>query len=369
MVRILHALSAGLDQGAINQIGQLVARLEPHFLNYVCSLETDDFRHRDGAVSRTATDSCPQRRGFDPTFLRRFSSCVRRRNPDIVHWWGSPFNLPVLAATFLGGNPPVVNSLLQAYRFRRAQQPSYLRRWLLPKRRYLVSDQYSASVLQASCSVPLNVTILSPGLASHPGSRTLRSLHSELDVPPSARFVVALGGLRGEMRFKDLIWSLDLLRVIHTDVHLIIIGEGPDLAELQQYASAVGISDFVHFVGRCNQRNVLLSQCLCLWNAKPDGADASVLEAMLEGLPVISAAGDDRHHRLVRNGETGFTVPVGDCAEFARKTSLIISDSALAAQLGTAGRILAREEFSMDAYTAGVTRVYQEVLSERRSAA
>ena len=102
-----------------------------------------------------------------------------------------------------------------------------------------------------------------------------------------------------------------------------------------------------------------------------DEADATILEAMGEGLPIISASADGTIAvRIVRTtGRQVSSYRLETALSSREKTSLIIRDSNLAERLGAGSRLLVRTEFSIEAFATGITRVYQEILAERRSAA
>jgi rhamnosyl/mannosyltransferase len=62
-------------------------------------------------------------------------------------------------------------------------------------------------------------------------------------------------------------------------------------------------------------------------------------------------------------GETGFLVPLGDRAAYARFAHKIQEDPALQARLGAAGRKRIEIEFAVDAMVAAHAALYRELLA------
>jgi glycosyltransferase involved in cell wall biosynthesis len=100
---------------------------------------------------------------------------------------------------------------------------------------------------------------------------------------------------------------------------------------------------------------------LCL----PTMADALgivLLEAAAVGIPSVAYDGGGPRD-AVRDGETGFVVPVGDIAALGRAVDVLCDDPARRAAMGAAGRRLMQREFD-DALVAGrYEQLYRDVLS------
>src|SRR5262245_39175679 len=64
------------------------------------------------------------------------------------------------------------------------------------------------------------------GAAEPPRASDLsrEALLTELELPENARLIGVVGRLTPEKRVKDLIWAADLLRVLHDNLRLLVIG-------------------------------------------------------------------------------------------------------------------------------------------------
>ncbi len=112
-----------------------------------------------------------------------------------------------------------------------------------------------------------------------------------------------------------------LLRAIATvpDVHLDLIGTGPDMEKTQQLAQQLGVDDRVHFLGqRFDVAEILAGAHVFVLSSNWEGFPRSTLEGMRAGLPVVvSDVGGSAEAIVV--GKTGFTVRPNDREELASR--------------------------------------------------
>jgi glycosyltransferase involved in cell wall biosynthesis len=140
-------------------------------------------------------------------------------------------------------------------------------------------------------------------------------------------------------RIDELIWTTDLLKVVREDIHLVIIGDGPDRARLVQFRNQIQIRDHVWFIGPRYDIARWMREAECLWTASDqEDSPLVVRESQAIGLPVI-ASDIAAHRRVVHSGRTGLLVPVGDSAVRARETIRILDDKRFAGNLAREARL------------------------------
>lgn len=124
---------------------------------------------------------------------------------------------------------------------------------------------------------------------------------------------------------------------------LLLAGNGPTLPELQAEVTALGLQEYVEFLGYrtdleryANIADVIVS---CSYR---EGLPMNIVEGMLLGKPV--AASYNRGHReLIVPDVTGYMVPPADVDAFAEKILLLLNDPVLADRMGHAGYEKARK--------------------------
>jgi glycosyltransferase involved in cell wall biosynthesis len=68
----------------------------------------------------------------------------------------------------------------------------------------------------------------------------------------------------------------------------------------------------------------------------------------------------------LKDGVTGFLVPRGNIAGLAARLDELLSDKALALEMGARGRAIAEKEYNRDYYIAKLIKVYEDCLSSRK---
>ena len=157
-------------------------------------------------------------------------------------------------------------------------------------------------------------------------------------------FVGRLAAVKG---VPVLFEALSLARNTRPDLHLTLIGDGPERAALQN--EAIPLGDAVRFVGYQSQDAVaqMLKQVQALvLPSFAEGVPVVLMEAMAAGLPVIATriAGIPE---LIDDGISGILVPPGDAAVLADAILAVTSDPARSAAMGNAGRAKVDRDFNI----------------------
>ncbi len=122
------------------------------------------------------------------------------------------------------------------------------------------------------------------------------------------------------------------------DVHLAIVGSGPESASLELLAGDLGIAGRVRFLGRLDETRkwqVLRASDAYVSSTMHEGFGLVYLEGMAAGLPVVTPNYGGQVDFL-SDGETGFLVPPEDAAALAAAIARLRANPALAAQIGRA---------------------------------
>ena len=195
-----------------------------------------------------------------------------------------------------------------------------------------------------------------------PSPLTRRQCLAELDLPESSRLVGLVGRLAPQKRVKDAIWAADLLKVIRDDVHLLILGEGPQRDRLRRYRDQVEIRDKVHFLGARADVARLLPHFDAVWSTSGfEGQSNSILEAMAAGVPVVASDIPGTRDLAVPE-TTGYLYPLGDRAKLASHTNRLLNNPDLAARLGAASRARIAAEFRVETMIERYAGLYRLVL-------
>jgi len=188
-----------------------------------------------------------------------------------------------------------------------------------------------------------------------------------LSFPAGARVLLGILRLVPQKGIDVALEALARIRPSHPDIHLVVLGEGPERARLEQQAAALGLTEAVWLPGRTGDVAAWLARSeLLVHPARWEGFGICLLEAMLAGLPVVATAVSSVPE-IVADGETGLLVPRDDATALAEALSVLLDDPARARQLGEAGRARARALFSVGHMAEGTIAVYERASAARYS--
>lgn len=168
---------------------------------------------------------------------------------------------------------------------------------------------------------------------------------------------------------KAVDWLLSLapdLLARLPDHDLLLVGQGPQQAELQQIVTAAGLANRVHFAGWRPDIPVLLAACdLLLLPSRWEGMPNIVLEAMASGRPVAATCADGVRELLGDQAEMQ-TADFGDRERFLANAVRLVRDQELAQRIGQANRRRAATRFSRQAMIRAYEELYQQLVPPNR---
>ena len=358
MKRVLFVLPVVEPSWAMNQ----ARLLAPHLLAagydvHVCTLGA-------GAATLGWGQPVPStaiagRGPLDPVALIHLRRHIGRLAPQLVHAW-LPTTQPRLRLLPLverrvpwllsqaGFAPPA--TWLQAH---------LESRHLAGVADWTVSDPAAAAIARASGLNANRVHWIASGVAAaREPTQSRAQWMAELGLPPDVFMIGGVGRLLVERQWKDLIWAADMLKYIRRDIHLLICGVGPQRRRLERYRRQVQIEDQVHFLGARHDVLDWLPHLDGFWSGRADRAQPlALLEAMAAGVPSIGTRLSGAE-QVIRHGQSGFLVPVGDRAGIARLTRKLLDDRPLARALGQCGREHVAASFSQQRMAEAFLRLY-----------
>lgn len=362
--RLLHIIPT-LDQaGAEKQLSLLARGLDPEWFDiHVCVLTRTGPLAAELEAAGIPPWPIEKRWKLDPFALRRLVQLILRLKPDLVHTWLFAGNSYGRAAAVRAGVPSIVAT-------ERCVDPwkvwheFAIDRYLARHTAKIVVNSFGVRDFYVAHGLPAEKFVLIPnGVgAAPPSSRTREEWLTQLGLPPSTRLIGAVGRLWPQKRIKDLIWITELLKNVRDDLHLLIVGDGPQRARLERYSHVINIEDRVHFLGHRGDVSEMMPHFDVLLLASGfEGLPNSVMEAMAAGVPVVATDIPGNRDLVVEN-VTGFLVPKGDRGEFASRVQQILNDRELAQRLGESGKQRIAEHFSIEKMVRSHAELYRELL-------
>jgi glycosyltransferase involved in cell wall biosynthesis len=142
----------------------------------------------------------------------------------------------------------------------------------------------------------------------------------------------------------------------------VLVGAGPDRAQLEALAAELGIADRVVFAGWSDEvRRLLPTFDLLVQPSRREGFGIALVEAMLAELPVVATDAGGMGEVVV-NGVTGVTVRPEDPAAVAQAAGDLLADPDRRREMGRAGRRTALERFGAETMAGRFTALYGRIL-------
>jgi glycosyltransferase involved in cell wall biosynthesis len=297
------------------------------------------------AFDTVPVEAVGSRRVLDIEPIMRLRRLIRSFRPDVVHGWGSATLGPLRlagrhGARLVASAPPDVAS-------------PWLRWCLSTVDAVIAQSTYEAERWMRLGLEPERIHTCFP-CVTPPSKQGVLSV-----VPPGTRVLMCVGPMTAHKGFKIAIWVLDILRFLYDDLHLVLVGDGPERGRLEQFARDLRIADRVHFLGNCPDALELIAAADVVWApSERAGGEQVVLEAMAAGRPVVAAPVGGLAE-LVVDGETGFLVPADDKISFAKQTRRLLDDAALRTRMGMAGKERSAERFPTEIAGRQFARVFE----------
>ena len=143
---------------------------------------------------------------------------------------------------------------------------------------------------------------------------------------------------------------------------LVMVGDGPDRHDAEQYARELGVDKQVQFLGKIDNVAPLLAAAdLFLLPTNAESFGLSALEALASGTPVIGTNVGGLPE-VVRNGETGVLCGVGDVQGMADGALSLLRDGDKWKRFSAAAVEDARRRFAMDEVVGRYEELYKATL-------
>ncbi|WP_068262838.1 glycosyltransferase family 4 protein [Rubripirellula obstinata] len=302
----------------------------------------------------------------DPTALFRLRKHFQSFQPDIVHTWLFAANSFGRVAARMASVPRIMASERCVDLWKTAAHFLIDRRLAgftetITVNSQGIADFYAGHGIPASKFRVIHNGITPSSDANSEESKPTDSAwaRESLQIVDDRRLILAVGRLWPQKRYRDLIWAAELMATMRGDTTLVIVGDGPQSAELLRHRDAVSTPLHVRFAGHRSDVASLLPHADVFWiGSEYEGQSNSVIEAMQAGVPVV-ASDIPGNRDLVVPGETGFIVELGDTADFARQTHKLLEDPELARQMGESAKTRIANEFSVEKMVDAYVDLYR----------
>ncbi len=182
--------------------------------------------------------------------------------------------------------------------------------------------------------------------------------------PRGEKLLMHVSNFRPVKRITDCVHTLAKVKAASKlPVRLVMCGDGSDRQAAEQLTRKYGLSDDVLFVGQVpNIADYLSVADVLLIPSETESFGLAALEAMACEVPVIATRVGGLPE-VVKHGENGFLVKLGDTSAMAERAIEMLSDETKQREFGKRGREWAVGQFNTEQVIPMYERLYERVVS------
>ncbi len=177
--------------------------------------------------------------------------------------------------------------------------------------------------------------------------------------------ILSMARLAPDKGLEYLIAAAAILVRTERQFRIVIAGDGPVRARLEELARNLGIADWVNFLGFREDVSDLLAACdLVVLPSLREGLSIALLEAMAAGKPII-ATSIGSHRELACQAEIARLVPPADAAALCEAILQVREDAALRNSLGSTARILFESHYTEERMLNAYKQLYFDLVQAK----
>lgn len=178
-----------------------------------------------------------------------------------------------------------------------------------------------------------------------PGSVDSNRLGSIVPREYDLVYVGRLTEMKRPLQFLDIVAGV---RRTIPSVRAIVAGDGPLMGAARSRVRSLDLTDHVELSGQTDEVHRLLRRCrVFVLTSESEGLSIAVAEAMAAGVvPVVSNVGE--LSELVKDGESGYLLPVGEVSGYVECIVGLLRDTALWSRYSRAAATAAKQSNDVD---------------------
>jgi glycosyltransferase involved in cell wall biosynthesis len=310
-------------------------------------------------------------------FIRTLAKIFRNTSPDVIHvQYVAPGLLPIIAAR-LAGIPRILATVHQP------SIPHGLKNRLLLRFGARLVNHFTCVSEAAEKSWFGNSFLLEPEKPEKIFGRRHLTIPNAVDMEgldkalaeKSAAVIEIAAKLKGKIilgtvarlsREKGIDILITAFAKVHKAVshsHLLIVGDGNQLVELQSLAQNLGIGDAITWTGRLRWEDAM--GCLGCMDvvavpSRFEGFGLTAIEAMTCGKPVVASRVDGLAE-IISDNKNGVLVPSEDVSAFASALSELLNDEERRQTIGMAARRHVEEYYAYPRFKERCRVLYESI--------
>ncbi|MFT3859351.1 MAG: glycosyltransferase [Aquabacterium sp.] len=363
---IVHVVES-LDIGGLEHMVVALAGAQiraGHRVRIVCLWFEGPLMERAQKVGATVT-CCHKKPGMDVDAIKQLRRELKDAGADVLHTHNAMSHYYAVVASIGLGLRCVINTrhgygkrqlTARGERFYTASM--YLTDYGVSVSRSLKDYFVDGGIIPAkkACVVPNGIDL--SGFMARSDERAI-ALRAELGLPLDAVTFATVGRLNEVKRQIDLLRAMRVRLDAGDNACLLLVGDGPMRAELEQECDRLDLRARVRLLGaRSDVPALLAAMDVFVLCSRSEGYSLALVEASSAGLPII-ATDVGGNAEIVSHEVTGLIVPPADGEALSGAMGRLYSDAAMRRQFGARAREWALREGTLDAMNQAYEKLYR----------
>jgi N-acetyl-alpha-D-glucosaminyl L-malate synthase BshA len=193
--------------------------------------------------------------------------------------------------------------------------------------------------------------------------RDVAPLRAQL-APAGRKVLIHVSNFRPVKRVKEVVEIFARVRA-QVPARLLMVGDGPDLADASRLARTLAVAEDVQFLGEQDQVVPLLSAAdVFLLPSAQESFGLAALEAMACEVPVVASRVGGLPE-IIDDGRTGYLREPDDIDGMAARGIALLADAELRGRIGRAAAAHVRERFCAELIVPQYEQCYRDLLASR----
>jgi glycosyltransferase involved in cell wall biosynthesis len=191
-------------------------------------------------------------------------------------------------------------------------------------------------------------------------------VRTEFRIPVSSKLVTCAARLEAEKNIDVLIQAFKTIVDAGTDATLIVMGEGSQRMDLQQYVNELRLTESVTLAGfRSDVHSIIAASDVFVLPAANEPFGLVLLESMYLGVPTI-AASSGGPLEIIDDGVSGFLFRPNNADNLSKQLMHVLNDTDDCGTVRICGKQVVMNEFSSSAMANATSVTYSTVIAEGR---
>ncbi|MBD0726150.1 hypothetical protein B6A10_13300 [Flavobacterium sp. L1I52] len=191
------------------------------------------------------------------------------------------------------------------------------------------------------------------------------SIRNRLNLDKETTLVGYIAALTYEKDHNTFLNTAKKILEKNSNIHFILIGNGPMESELKLHAKKLQIEEKIHFLGFINNPKNLIPQIdLLLFTSIKEGLGSTILDFFVAKKPVVTVK-NGGSEELVINNKTGFICNPGDTKNLADKTLFLINNKKDREVIIENAYNFVVQNFNIDSVCLQTYNTYHELIKDK----